>query len=253
MTSKPKSTFARIPERAVDDRRLANAGFRILAALGSYTDKDGHCFPGLGTIGQRLGITRQAVQRQVRHLKSLGYVNVEKRARPNGSGTTNRYDILFEPPNESNEEGQRHVAGGQPDVAGGATSEVAGGATSEVAPLNKPLNKPSNNILPMPLPKGTSQSPANLFIHFWLLYPRKVGKGDAEKAFMAAIKENPPDAILTGTRRYGDQVRQDGTQPKYVKYPAGWLRAKRWLDEDEAIGRDDPDDCFKGGETADTF
>ena len=105
----------------------------------------------------------------------------------------------------------------------------------------------------MPLPKGTSQSPANLFIHFWLLYPRKVGKGDAEKAFMAAIKETPPDAILAGIRRYADQVRQDGTQPKYVKYPAGWLRARRWLDEDEADGRDDPDDCFKGGETADSW
>ena len=104
----------------------------------------------------------------------------------------------------------------------------------------------------MPPPKGNSRSSAKLFIHFWLLYPRKVGKGDAEKAFMAAIKENPPDAILAGTRQYADQARRDGTQPKYVKYPAGWLRAKRWLDEDEADGRDDPDDCFKGGETADT-
>ncbi len=105
----------------------------------------------------------------------------------------------------------------------------------------------------MPSPKGNSSSSANLFQHFWLLYPRKVGKGDAEKAFMAALKENPPDAILAGARRYADPVRQDGTQPKYVKYPAGWLRAKRWLDEDDAAGRDDPDDCFKGGETADTF
>ena len=104
----------------------------------------------------------------------------------------------------------------------------------------------------MPLPKGTSQLPANLFIHFWLLYPRKVGKGDAEKAFMAAIKENPPDAILAGTRRYGDQVRRDDTPMKFVKYPAGWLRAKRWLDEDEADGRDSPDDCFSG-ETADNW
>ncbi len=90
MSGKPKCAFAAVPERAVDDKRLGNAGFRVLAALCSYADKDGHCFPGLGTIGGRLGITRQAVQRQVRHLKSLGYVNVEKRARPNGSGTTNR-------------------------------------------------------------------------------------------------------------------------------------------------------------------
>ncbi len=105
----------------------------------------------------------------------------------------------------------------------------------------------------MPPPKGTSPSPANLFQLFWLLYPRKVGKGDAEKAFMAAIKEYLPDVILAGTRRYGNQVRRDDTPMKFVKYPAGWLRAKRWLDDDEAADGDDPDDCFKGGETADTF
>ncbi len=204
MSGKPKFAFAAVPERAVDDKRLGDAGFRVLAALCSYADKDGRCFPGLGTVGRRLEITRQAVQRQVRRLKSLGYVNDEKRDRPNGSGTTNRYFIVFDPPGENNEGGQRHVAGGQPDVAGGATSEVAGGATSEVAPPNRPLNKPSNNILPMPPPKGNSSSPANLFILFWLLYPRKVGKGDAEKAFMAAIKETPPDTILAGTRRYAD-------------------------------------------------
>ncbi len=61
------------------------------------------------------------------------------------------------------------------------------------------------------------------------------------------------DAVLAGTRQYADQVKRDDIPPKYVKYPAGWLRAKRWLDEDEAAGRDDPDDCFKDGETADTF
>ena len=253
MSRKPKLSFAAVPERAVYDKRLGNAGFRVLAALCSYADKDGHCFPGLGTIGGRLAVTRQAVQRQVRRLKSLGYVDAEKRDRPNGSGTTNQYFIIFEDPSESDEGGQRHVAGGQSDVAGGATSEVAGGATSEVAPSNTPLNTPSNNILPMPPSKGTSSTPGNFFQRFWQHYPLKVGKGDAEKAFKAAIKEASFEDIFTGTRRYSDYVRRKGTPKKYIKHPAGWLRAKRWLDEDEADGRDDPDDCFKGGETADTF
>ncbi len=252
MSDKPKFAFAAVPERAVDDRRLGNAAFRVLAALCSYADKDGHCFPGLGTIGGRLGITRQAVQRQVRHLKSLGYVNVEKRARPNGSGTTNCYLIVFEPPSENNEGGQRHVAGGQPDVAGGATSDVAGGATSDVAPPNTPLNTPSN-ILPMPPPKDTSASPADLFQRWWQHYPRKIAKGDAERAFKAALKVASFEDIFAGTRRYADHVRRNDTPKKFIKYPAGWLRTKRWLDDDEAAGRDDPDDCFKAGETADTF
>ena len=261
MSDKPKFAFARVPERAVYDKRLAPAGFRVLAALCGYADKDGHCFPGLGTIGGRLGVTRQAVQQQVHRLESLGYVNSKHQTRPNGSDTTNRYDILFEPPGENDDSGQPDIAegggkptltGGQADLAGGARPELAGGARPELAPLNRPLNRPSNNILPMPPPKGNSVSPADLFQRWWQHYPRKIAKGDAEKAFTAAIKEAPFDTILAGTRRYADQARRDDTPTKFLKYPAGWLRAKRWLDEDEADGSDDADDCFSG-ETADTF
>ncbi len=105
----------------------------------------------------------------------------------------------------------------------------------------------------MPPSKGNSSTPGNLFQRFWQHYPLKVGKGDAEKAFKAALKEASFEDIFAGTRRYSDHVRRKGAPKKYIKHPAGWLRAERWLDEDEADGWDDPDDCFKGGETADTF
>ena len=134
MSGKPKCAFAAVPERAVYDKRLGNAGFRVLAALCSYADKDGHCFPGLGTIGGRLGITRQAVQRQVRHLKSLGYVNVEKRARPNGSGTTNCYLIVFEPPSENNEGGNLMLQGGNLMLRGVQPQMLQGGQPQMLPP-----------------------------------------------------------------------------------------------------------------------
>ncbi len=255
MSDQPKFAFAAVPERAVDDQQLGNAAFRVLAALCAYADKDGHCFPGLGTIGGRLGISRQAVQQQVHRLESLGYVNAENQTRPNGSGTANRYDILFEPPGENDERGQPHVAGGGKVTLTGGQADLAGGARPELAPSNTPLNTPINNILPMPLPKGKSppSSGNDLFPRFWQHYPKKVDKGEAEKAFRAAIKETPVEDILARARRYADQVKREGTPRKYIRGPARWLRAKPWLDEDESDGRDDPDDCFKGGETVDSW
>ena len=245
MNHKPTATFAAVPKRAVKDHRLGNAAFRVLAAIASYADQDGQCFPSLRRIGEDLGCGRSAVHKQVKILISQGYVARQRTRRPNGSDSSNHYQILYPVAEMDSKKRQPHVDRCSP--------QVNGVFTPEVNPSNTPSTTPSNNILPMPLPKGKSPSLANLFQLFWLVYPRKVGKGDAEKAFMAAIKENPSDAIIAGTRRYGDQVRRDDTPMKFVKYPAGWLRAKRWLDDDEAAGRDDPDDCFKGGETADTF
>ena len=253
MSRNPKPTFAAVPERAVKDRQLGNAAFRVLAAIASYADQDGQCFPSLRRIGEDLGCCRSAVHKQVKILISHGYVARQRTRRPNGSDSSNHYQILYQTVETDSKKRQPHVDGCSPQVNGVFTPEVNGVFTPEVNPSNTLLNTPSNNILPMPLPKGKSPSLANLFQHFWLLYPRKVGKGDAEKAFKAALKETPSDAILAGTRRYADQVRRDGTPPKYMKYPAGWLRAKHWLDEDEADGRDDPDECFKGGETVDSW
>lgn len=247
------TAFAAIPERAVKDRQLGNAAFRVLAAIASYADQDGRCFPSLRRIGEDLGYSKQAIHRQVKVLIAAGYVTQQRRRRRNGSESSSHYQILHQAAESGGRGRQHEVDASQRQVNPPSTSEVDAPSTSEVDASNTPLNTPSNNILPMPPSKGNFASPANLFQRWWQHYPKKIAKGDAEKAFKAALKETPFDAILAGTRRYADQVRRDGTPPKYVKYPAGWLRAKRWLDEDEVDGRDDPDDCFKGGETVDSW
>ena len=247
------TAFAAVPERAVKDRQLGNAAFRVLAAIASYADQDGQCFPSLRRIGEDLGCGRSAVHKQVKILISQGYVTRQRTRRPNGSDSSNHYQILYQTAETDSEKCQREVDGCSPQVNGVFTPEVNGVFTPEVNPSNTPLNTPSNNVLPMPPPKGTSAPSADLFQRWWQHYPKKIAKEDAEKAFKAALKVASFEDIFAGTRRYADYVRRNDTPKKFIKYPAGWLRAKRWLDDDEADGRDDPDDCFKGGETADTF
>ena len=116
--------FAITPARAVEDHRLGDAAYRLLACLGTYADKDGWCWPSMPTLADRLGKTRQAVQRSIRQLAEIGYLEVEPRRRPDGSQDRNRYRLLFDRAlfevrdRAAEKVGQHDVAGGQPDVAG---------------------------------------------------------------------------------------------------------------------------------------
>jgi hypothetical protein len=67
------------------------------------------------------------------------------------------------------------------------------------------------------------------FAEFWLAYPRKVGKAEAERKW----KTLKPDAgaVLSAVKRQSasEQWRKDGG--RYVPNPSTWLHQRRWEDE----------------------
>jgi len=72
------------------------------------------------------------------------------------------------------------------------------------------------------------------FEEFWGLYPRRVSKGQAVKAWGAALKLPGVDAatILAGlTAQLPALAARD---PRYVKHPSSWLNAQCWADEIDA-------------------
>lgn len=89
----------------------------------------------------------------------------------------------------------------------------------------KKLQKPEK-----PEPKETEKD--TRFARFWAAYPKKVGKGAAEKAFG---KIRPSDALTEKMIRAVEdakmsaQWRREGGQ--YIPNPATWLNQKRWEDE----------------------
>lgn len=69
------------------------------------------------------------------------------------------------------------------------------------------------------------------FENFWELYPRKVGKGQAQKAWMKqACNEEAVEKILEAleTQKNSNYFSQD---PKFIPHPATWLNGQRWFDE----------------------
>lgn len=82
-------------------------------------------------------------------------------------------------------------------------------------------------------PKKTKRKPRvppERFDDFWRVYPRRVGKIAAEKAFAKAVAEGTtPDQLIAGAYIYA--MAQKFSEPEYVKHPATWLNAGCWMDE----------------------
>lgn len=76
--------------------------------------------------------------------------------------------------------------------------------------------------------QATSRADA-LFAGFWSVYPRKVAKKAAEKAWAKAVRAVDANMIISAAARYADQTKS--SDPRFVKHPATWLNGGCWDDE----------------------
>lgn len=112
-----------------------------------------------------------------------------------------------------------------------SVTEVSNKSRSE---RDKTVTREEKSIRKPPIsPKGDIPG----FAAFWNAYPKKVGKGAAEKAFQKSGINGKLSEILTAIAiaRETDQWRKDEGQ--YIPNPATWLNQRRW--EDGATNTDD--------------
>jgi hypothetical protein len=68
---------------------------------------------------------------------------------------------------------------------------------------------------------------ASDFETWWKLYPRRVSRPDAAKAYARAVKAGTtPETLAQGVRQFAF----DGN-PRFIPHPATWLNRERWKDE----------------------
>lgn len=89
-----------------------------------------------------------------------------------------------------------------------------------------------------PADHSTTSGRQKQFEEFWCHYPRRVGRGTAEKAF---DKLRPDKALFerilsaVDRQKKSEDWQRDGG--RYIPYPATWLNGKRWEDD---LGADGP-------------
>ncbi len=126
----------------------------------------------------------------------------------------------------------RYCQGKQDRVTDRVPDQVGDGVPeSGPNPPTRPDPSPKNNI-------KTSSSPAapatdsEDFERFWAAYPRRVGKGQARRAWATAIKRgNDPETIIEAAGRF--TATRGNQDPKFTPHPSTWLNGERWGDAPE--------------------
>lgn len=67
------------------------------------------------------------------------------------------------------------------------------------------------------------------FQAFYTKYPRRIAPAAARRAFKAALKKTTIDVVLAAAEQYADLT--NGTEQRFIPYPATWLNQERWADE----------------------
>ena len=193
----------------------------ILWGIANHHSDQG-AWPSIATLAKYAGITERRVQQIVRELTNSGEITIQEQG---GFGhtqyKTNRYFINLTCPPDCDGTLQ-HRTGVKSVTVRGEISDIRGEiwSPSGVKPISpepnkEPIKKPNKNL-------------SEYFAEFWNVYPRKLDKGKAERAFKSAIKKASPEEIIQAAQRYRDDpTRRDD----FTKYPATWLNAESWNNE----------------------
>lgn len=97
--------------------------------------------------------------------------------------------------------------------------------------LNPEPGTPPPSIPTSSKPEKTASATPSGFAEFWAAYPKKVGKGAAERAWRKAkVNGNLSDLLQAIDRqKWSEQWRKDGGQ--FIPNPATWINEQRWHDE----------------------
>jgi len=183
---------------------------RARLVLLSIADHQGElgAWPSIETLAKMVNSSPRSVQRDIQDLIELGELVVEFRSAPTyGPYKANRYFVNL--PGVTNEVSEvtktaSEVTDLESEVTESASEVTAGG----VLTLNRTLKET--------LTKQADES----FETFWNLYPKKVAKADALKAWKQVLKKKTADEMIGITKAYSESKLPDMT---YIPYPASWL------------------------------
>lgn len=170
-----------------------------------HNGETGKCMPSHSRLSRLCEISRQSVINHISILEQRGLIRSEPRVRENGSDTSNSYTLMLS-------EGVNNI---DPPCKKYGHTPVKIGYT---------LNLGNNN-----LGKEPEVICSGDFDNFWSKYPRKIGKGNARKAFLSASRKVSTEVIFLAVDAYAASV--IGKEAKFIPHPATWLNQERWDDE----------------------
>lgn len=173
----------------------------VLLGIANHLGDHG-AWPSISTLARYANASERSVKRDIQELIALGELKVELQNAPTHQQyKTNLYWIT--------------IRSGVTAEASGVTNQVSRGDSSGKSGVTAGGTQTINRTI-----KEPSVNPKESFESFWALYPKRIAKADAYKAWLKAIKKKPPEELIQLTRAYSE-----GKLPEsqFIPYPASWL------------------------------
>jgi DNA-binding transcriptional ArsR family regulator len=192
----------------------------VLIKLADNASDQGECWPSYQHIADQCEIDRSTVRKHIKHLESQGLLRIENREGPKGNSTNLYYLTLRNPVGQNSTPVGPESTGVGPQPTGGVGPESTRTSHSFES-VNEPVN-----------PSGADAPESIDFDRFWAIYPRKVGKASAEKAWKK-LKVTADLFNLMGDSLAAWTVSTDWTKDggQFIPHASTWLNGKRWEDE----------------------
>lgn len=225
--------FAAIPNWMIRDESISAHAVAVYAALASHSGPGG-IHPTQKVIASEARCSVRQVVYALNELVDLGVVQRVSRRRGEGQATkvSNGYILI---PNgrlgfdeEPVDNSDKHGAGGARSQKLSAPGDEAKCTERQSTPLieEEPMKKN-----PLYARGGVVDAVDNSFEVFWAVWPRKVAKPAAVKAFERAARRAAPESIVEGARRFAADPNLPGKgEERFIPHPATWLNEDRWND-----------------------
>ena len=176
-----------------------------------HNGETGKCFPSLARLCKVTEMGKTALVGHLDTLEKLGLIERLRKYDNNGAFKSTDYVLTL-----------------KDDTLVRNTDNPC----SDFAPplvRNANTNLVSNNLGSKPYTSSKDDEVNYYFDQLWEMYPRKVGKGQARKAYVTASKKIDFFDLLPKLEAYVSTL--DGKDKQYMPHLATWLNGERWADE----------------------
>jgi hypothetical protein len=186
----------------LNNSRATGRAKLVLLGIANHLGDQG-AWPSISTLARYANASERSVKRDIQELVQLGELKVELQNAPTRHQyKTNLYWIT--------------ISSGVTESTAGVTDWVSRGDSSGKSGVT-PVG--TRNII-RTIREPSLKSDLESFDTFWTLYPKKVAKADALKAWKQVLKKKTADEMIGLTKAYSESKLPDMT---YIPYPASWL------------------------------
>jgi len=195
-------------------QKLNGELFKLWINVLCIASKHGGVLPSLDDLSFELRLPTLVCKTEIDMLKAAGLIDGDKKLKPHGWEKRQYKSDTSTDRVKRFRERSRNVTE--------TVSETAPDTDTETDTETDTKQNKRNPIVPL---KSRSASSAE-FDAFWSVYPKRIGRGLAEKAWKKALTFAPASEITSVARSY-----PWNSDPQFIPHPATWLNQRRWQDD----------------------